>query len=193
MEAKRMKVYRILPDVNRFQSLFPEDGAVWETSLLDFDGTPKGATWHPPKVFVLQPNLIRGNFFHLCSGAIVADSVASTALLDLLERSGELLAMPYQTEDLQIVNVTECVNVLDEEQTKWVLGRSTGKRIRIEKYAFKQNRFTETALFKIPETSRSEILTIEGLKDPEDEFKFNVESKGLSGLLFQELWDSVGE
>ena len=111
-------------------------------------------------------------------------------LLDQLEQSGELLPLLCRGMDVRVVNVTQCINALDEDQTEWVYGQSTGQRIRIERYAFKSNRFIEAPLFKIPETSRSEILTIEGLKDPEDEFKFSVESKGLRGLLFQELWSS---
>jgi hypothetical protein len=185
-----MKVYRVMPDVNNFQKLFPDDDKVWQTQTLLFDGTPRGPAWQAPRVSVLEPLLAKGSFLSLTSGALVVDATACMAILGLLEACAELLPLPYKDETLQIVNVTRCVNVLDEDHTKWVLGKSTGQRIRIEKYAFKRSRLTEAPLFKIPETRRGEILTVEGLKDPEDEFKFNVESKGLSGLLFQELWDS---
>lgn len=184
-----MKVYRVVPDVSRFEKLFPDDDKVWETGLLTFDGTPKGATWQPPKVFVLEPKLSKGNFRAFAAGALVADATACLAL-ENLDEFAELLPLPYGGDILQVMNVTGCFNVLDEEKTRWVYGQSTGKPIRIAKYVFKSSRFTEVPLFKIPETCRGEILTIEGLKDPEDEFKFNVESKGLTGLLFKELWDS---
>jgi hypothetical protein len=49
--------------------------------------------------------------------------------------------------------------------------------------------FIEVPLFKIPETRRGEILTIEGMKDPEDEFKYRVESGGYEGLKFELLWE----
>lgn len=179
-----MKVYRIRPDVTQFQKLFPDDDSIWSTGMLTFDGTPKASIWCPPKVFVLKPKLKRGNFFGVAAGALVADPKACGELAFLLEVSTEMLPLPFEGQELKLINVIACVNVLDQDKT---LRSPVGKPT---KYVFKPNRFTESPLFKIPETDVCEILTIEGLKDPEDEFKFNVESRGLTGLTFEELWDS---
>lgn len=185
-----MKVFRIVPDVNKFQSLLPKDEQIWATDRLTFDGTPKLPDWVPPPMYVLEPNLKRGNFISLCPGAFVVDDAAHEALRDLLEMSGELLPIGDTSSDQFVVNVTGCFNVLDDANTKWVYGASTGAKIRIERYAFHASRFTEVPLFKIPETCRGDILTVSGLKDPEDEFKHRVESAGLTGLLFEEIWSS---
>ena len=101
------------------------------------------------------------------------------------------MPLTHEGEQFFALNVTECINVLDNESTQWVYGQSTGARIRIEQYAFHADRLTETPLFKIPETSRSEILTVEGLKDPDDEFKSRVEKMGLTGLVFEEIWSDT--
>lgn len=188
-----MKIYRVLPDVNRFQSMTPEDAQIWNSDRLTFDGLPKKKDWLPPDLFVLHPKLKKGDFFHLCPGTLVLNEGAIEILLEYLEMSGELLPVRCEGEEYTVINVTECINVLNRAETDWVYGSSTGKRIRIRNYAFYADRLTETPLFKIPETARGEILTATGLKDQEDEFKFNVESRGLKGLLFEKIWSSYGK
>ena len=104
--------------------------------------------------------------------------------------SAESVQLPFENEQFALLNVTACVNCLDQDRTEWELGKSTGKRIRIEKYAFHYDRLPESSVFKIPETRRGEILCYEGVKDPEDELKPYVESHGITGLKFTELWAS---
>jgi hypothetical protein len=53
---------------------------------------------------------------------------------------------------------------------------------------FHRNRFSESRLFKIPETYAGEILAIDLDQDPDEEFKSVVELAGLEGLDFVELW-----
>ncbi len=102
--------------------------------------------------------------------------------------AGELLPLPHRGDLFHLVNVLECVNCLDEQNTKWVLGRTTNARIRVEEYRFHANRLSESTLFKVPETALGEVLTVSGLKDPEDEFKSVVEREGLEGINFEEVW-----
>jgi hypothetical protein len=56
------------------------------------------------------------------------------------------------------------------------------------RYSFHPDRFSESPLFKIPETCRAQILLVEGFRDPEEEFRYVVEQTGLKGLVVQELW-----
>jgi len=183
-----MKVYRIRTDANNFQSFYPIDEKIWDTNLLIFDGASRKKDWIPLEVYVLQTKLKRGNFFKLCPGSLVVDKYAIDSLASFFEMSGELLPIFFDNTEYNILNVTECVNVLNQENTNWVNGQSTGKKIRIEKYSFLPERFVEVPLFKIPETCKSEILTITGIKDPDYEFKTKVEKLGLQGLIFEEIW-----
>lgn len=189
-----MKVFRLDVDVNRYRYFQPEHAEAFTSGQLMFDGRSRLADWSPPTVHVYKPKLRRPNFTNFLAGTncLVCDGVAITEVRDMLERSGELLPLPYKGEMWHVLNVTEVVNVLDEDRTEWITGRSTGKRIGIKKYAF-YNRFPETPLFKIPESSNSEILTVEGLIDPADEFKPTVERLGLEGLKFEEIWSDAGE
>lgn len=183
-----MKIYKVRLDVNHYQSFLPEEEGIWKSKILQMDCTPKADRWQPPKIYVVNPARPRGNFFRLCSGAFVADSEATEKLRDLLEMAGELLPLEHKGENVSLLNVTECMNALDEERTEWELGKTTGAKIRILRYAFKPNRLPESSIFKIPETAKGEVLAIEGRSDPEDEFKFRVERGNLKGLLFDELW-----
>ena len=183
-----MKVHRIRPDVNNYQYFMLEDANIGLTELMTFDGTPKVDTWTAPAVYIHKPRLKKGSFPDLWATAtLVVDETALEGLRDLLEMLGELLPLPYKDKLYHVLNVTECINVLDDHNTQWLYENGSGP---IKKYAFHSSRFTEAPLFKIPETCRSEILTTEGIKDPEDEFKSRVDRLGLKGLIFEEIWSS---
>jgi hypothetical protein len=185
--ALNVRVYRVHVDVDQFQSFYLAEGE----SLRDFefDGTRRTA-WNSPEVFVLYPKLRKGNFFGFpdCVGSWIIDTTVHRKLGWLLEGPAQLLPFLHQGEEFYFVNVTECINALDEKKTEWVYGKTTGEPIRIKGYVFHPSRFSEFALFKIPETCRAEILCTDGLRDPEDEFIHNVKRHGLTGLAFEELW-----
>jgi hypothetical protein len=100
------------------------------------------------------------------------------------------LPLPFANEDLHVVNVTECINVLDQDRTRWTVGATSGRRLSIESYAFHPDRLTETPLFKIPETAKTEIYTAAGLRNSNDEFKGRAEKFDLKGLIFEEIWSN---
>jgi hypothetical protein len=183
-----MKVFRVSLDSNKFQSLLPCDQAIWRTEALEMNCSPKMSAWCPPAVYVSNPRLRLGNFLHLCSGGFVTDPKGLESLRDLLEMAGELLPLPHDGFTFWLTNVLECFNCLDAEASQWVLGKTTGARVAIRRYEFFRDRFGESTLFKIPETAAGEVLTVSGMKDPEDEFKSRVEQAGLQGILFEELW-----
>lgn len=164
-----MKVYRIDEDVNHYQYLLPADASVWSTDRLTFDGTPKAEHWVPPEVYVHKPKLKRGNFFGGIVGCLLHDGTAHEKLADLFAAAGEMLPLPHEGQMFHILNVTECINALNQQHTQW--RASGGVKISIEKYVFHPNRIGESTLFKIPETCRGEVLVAERTGDPEDEFK----------------------
>lgn len=99
------------------------------------------------------------------------------------------MPLSYNGEIYTVLNVTECINCLDQQNTEWVLGKDTETNLLIKRYVFHNNRFSESDIFKIPETCKSEILVVEGRKDPRDEFMYAVESADLKGLLFEQIWE----
>jgi hypothetical protein len=183
-----MQVFKLRLNSNDYQSFLPVDGRIWETDILKMDCKRKLPDWKSPEVYIRNPTRQRGNFLHLCSGAFVVDAVGMQKLRTICEEAGEVLPLAHGRDEYFLVNVLECANCLDNNNTKWVTGKSTGVRIRIENYHFDKSRFSESTLFKIPETAASEVLCVTGFKDPADEFKSQVEALGLKGLLFEQLW-----
>ncbi len=185
-----MKVYRLRNDVNRYQHFLRDDTGD-DVVVLDPDCRPRAGTWSPPPVIVLDPFLEEGDFYQFDPGILITSPRATDVLRGELELAGELLPLPYKGKEYTVLNVTECIDCLDQEGSKW-LRTSLGEEIYPLEYSFHKHRFTESSLFKIPETHKSEILVVEGLKDPEDEFRYIVESAGLKGLIFQEIWSDEG-
>ncbi len=183
-----MEVYKIKPDVNQFQSFLPVDDAIWKTDVLKFDGNSKLQTWQPPPVYVLYPKKALGNFFRISAGAFAFDSAADEMIRGVCEMAGELLPLPYKGETYFVLNVLECIDCLDGDSSKWTL-TAGGDRIGVAKYMFYKNRFSESSIFKIPETARGELLTVSG-RDEDVEFKSIVERAGLKGILFEKVWQS---
>ena len=186
-----MNIYRLRIDVNKFQSFFLEQEDALSLDELSFNGNYRLESWSDPGVYVMHPKLKKGNFlgFGDASGTFIVDAKASDVLADLLEMSGELLPFTCQGEPFHVVNVTEVVNVLDDERTQWVYEKGSGP---VESYVFHENRLTETPLFKIPLGNSIDVFTVEGMKDPDDEFKGRVEQSGLLGLTFEKVWSSEG-
>jgi hypothetical protein len=183
-----MRVYRVRLDVNRYQFFLTERDEDALTLLMDC--TPKEDVWVPPPVFVYQPTLQAGDFYQFGGSLLITSRRATEVLEEFLEMAGELLPLPFGGEVYTVLNVTECINCLDHERTQWRLGPLTGERPGPQQYAFHPDRFSESPLFKIPETRRAEILLVEGFRDPEEEFRYVVMQAGLKGLVFEQLWDS---
>ena len=106
-----------------------------------------------------------------------------------LDPAGELLPLLYDGEKFWLFNCTECINAVNRDASEWYINPDTNKRAWVTKWAFHPERFTQS-VFSVPELSCSGILVSEECGDPKFEFKAFVESEGLTGLVFKELWDS---
>ena len=179
-----LRVYRVRQDIERYQYFLRADD---EPFILEPDCKPRAATWTPPPVFVYEPLLEDGDFYQFGDSILIASPRATEVLRGFFEEAGELLPLPHEGTQYTLLNVTLCINCLDHERSAW-LRTKAGQRVYPTRYAFHRNRFDESALFKIPETHPGEILLVEGLREPEEEFRHVVEQAGLRGLRFEELW-----
>lgn len=170
-----MKVYSVQADTTNYRRLLPADESVWDTDMLFFDCEPKAAVWKPPPLYCFNPKKKPGDFVNLRCGCLIAEPSAMSTIAGCFEMAGELLPLPFEGRVLTLLNVLECVNSLDSDRSEWEM-TAEGERVRLIKYVFHPRRFSESSLFKIPETSRAEVLAVEHECDPETEFKAAVES-----------------
>jgi hypothetical protein len=185
----KLKIYTLEFLTDTYQSLLPEDDNIWGTGLLDMDCRPKKENWKSPKVRIENPVLEKSDFLRLCVGGMVISSEKVNLLMPQLEMVGELLPIKWVEGNGYLCNILKCSNCLNHEKTEWIYGEETKKPIRITKHVFIPSLVPESTIFKIPERKATIYIT-EGIKDPEDEFKFIVESNRLSGLSFKKVWES---
>lgn len=181
-----MRVYRIENDVNHFQYFLPQRSE--DVSPLLTDCTPKGTNWISPPVYIYKPRKKAGDFYNFDWNAVITSPRATVALYSHLSEAGELLPLFYRGDQFAFLNVLQCVDCLDLHLSERQPGHYT-------KYVFRSDQLAQmqSTIFKIPQTRQSEVLVVEGLRDPEEEFRYTVEMAGLQGLLFTELWHGERE
>ena len=177
-------VYEVLFD-NSFQSLDPVDRRAFlaeRRRSWKFDGYPVEDSWRPLDVYFRRPTLKKPDIWQLVD-TLAFEPQARRIVQGCLDESGEQLALPFEDRELTVLNVTYVIDCLDQEQS------SINPKLSamIYDYVFHPDRL-DYSLFKIPETRWGQILTVEGLASPEDEFKPLVERHGLKGLKFKKLY-----
>jgi len=184
-----MKVFRAVPQFNDFQYLLLADSESTGSDQFRFDCTPI-SDWRTLAVFSFKPKLMAGDFwgFEMLRSTWATTAPATEKLREFLVMAGQFLPVAFESNEFSVINVTECINCLDTTNTEWIHEKSSGRPIRIAKYAFHPDRMSESSIFKIPETAKSEILCYEGLKDSADEFKGFVEANHMTGIRFEEVW-----
>lgn len=182
-----MKIYKIEHDVERYQSLYPEDDK--DMDMLFFGGIRKAESWKAPRMYCLNPLLERPDFWYTNPGVVIAGASAIEQVRTIFEMAGELLEFPFEGENLTVLNVVECINALNPDRSEWLL-TADGQRAAPIRYAFYEKRIGESSIFKIPETRFADVFCAEWEGDPETEFKAAVEHHQLTGLIFKEMWAS---
>ncbi len=182
-----MKIYKIVSNVSDYQRIMPTDDSEY-SNTLSFDCETKEEVWNPIDMYVFNSKKKKGNFYSLGGiGALAFDEKVLDIMQTIFEMAGEILPVNVGKEVLYILNVLECVNALDDSNTKFSI-YPDGTRGRILSYSFHADRISESCLYKIPETSKVDVLTYSGIKDPEDEFYSLYFEHKLKGLIFEEIY-----
>lgn len=185
-----MKVYKIDHDVSKYRALCNLEDDKGSTPSITLDGSSLRDNWSEISLYSLHPKRPSPDFWHLwhISGGTAVAGALSNNVLEIIQQSAELLPLKYDNVELKLVNIVECIDVLNIDQCIWKPNlRLIGEPLR---YVFHANRFTENSLFKIPETCRSSFYALERDGDPISEFKASVEAHKLKGLKFTEIWSS---
>jgi hypothetical protein len=183
-----IKVFRIEPDFG-YQTFFTSDPDGPESAVKEYDlGTgPMLSNWTPLPLFEDRPERAIGNFAHCWGGGFIVDRKASTVLERLLENVSELLPLEnYKGNNYYLLNAFNCIDCLDEQKTKWRVGKIHGTRFAIDEYQFFSERLIDSTIFRIPR--QIDLFTTTGHENADSEFKTVVERKKLTGLTFKEIW-----
>jgi hypothetical protein len=186
-----MKVFQISSDVNYYLWLMPD---VTDSEILQyttFNCTKRLGIWTAPSISIYEKSALEGDFAYYTPGALVASPRSIRSITPFFENAGELLPFWCEGDEYTLLNVTTCGDALDHEKTEWYRA-GDGSKVSIKKYSFREDQLAmlRSSIFKIPETCEGSVLTWEENGNPETEFKAFVEVNGLTGLLFEELWDS---
>jgi hypothetical protein len=184
-----VKVFRIKSDVNNYQWLVPNVPDSEILGYTTFDCRSRSSQWNQPPLSLLDSRGKAGAFVHYDPGVLVANPQTARKVRHFFQQSGELLPLWFDGDEYTILNVLTCIDSLDHSKTEWLLD-ADGSKVEILKYSFDAAKLLGPSIFKIPETCRGSVLTSEVSHSPDLEFKAYVEHYGLSGLLFEELWDS---
>ncbi len=78
---------------------------------------------------------------------------------------------------VNVINVNDCVNY---DESDFVRFKSSGRIMRIDKFAFHKNKIMNIELFKIPDENKTYPFVTEGLKNI-------IKENGLNGFRFELL------
>lgn len=186
-----MKIFSVDVDVEKYQWAMPADDSRPDyLDLMTFECRKKKDLWIDQDWFVFNPKLEEGDFYFIDSGVLAfSEKVHDSDLGSLIAMAGEVLPIRIGGKSAYILNVLECCNALNEKETIWNVDNPESPLL-IEKYAFYEDRITESTIFKIPQTAAVRVLTYCDVKDPEDEFYYLYQSLGFTGLEFECLYSS---
>jgi hypothetical protein len=180
-----MNIYFLRADVNNYKSIiYTDDDDIIEFNRR-FNGAPLKKTWTSQYMFRFARNpriLIKGDTPGLSTHIPVFSSRAVTAVMDLLQDSGELLPIVCDDEYYSIFNVTRVVDALDEPKSKLRLF-SDGKIMDIDRHAFFPEKLKGIHIFKIPQSVLMDVFIT-------DTFVDIVKTAGLKGFEFRPVWSS---
>jgi hypothetical protein len=182
---RQMRIFRLVHDSNSFQFLLPQRERDGEF-LYTFDGNSRINGWQPPLMKCYKKRgLKKGSFYQFSGGVIIVDQLT----LDILGREdfdkvGEILPLECEGSLFHLVNITRVVDCLDMLGSEWEGGEpDEGELVH---YSFDVEKLTADGLFKIPQTSLTEILLAESVQSATT-FRSRVEQFNLKGILFEEI------
>ena len=167
-----------------FELCHPDRQEDFETLNVTIDGTPRQGTWLSPPMRLIREDqgqtLAESDSPWLGSHALIFRQQAIRELEALLLSYGELLPVACSEPNLVIFNATRVLDALDE-QASGLLRFSSGRIMRITRYAFRPDIVSGIDLFKIPSLRVSPTFVSE-------RFVSRVQAAGLRGLVFDKVW-----
>jgi len=172
---------------------------------LELNGRAWGNAWDPPPVRLYSdhdresPEADFSGVVPVSEGAFAVrpEAFRHQDLEMFLGLAGELLPLPYDGREFKLLNVTDCVDALDWDQTikkaTGIEGAGYPRSTNIDQPRFHLDRL-RGQIFKIPEHATSTIYYWErSTDDPSEQFRRSCERTGLTGLRFQPIYSTPAD
>lgn len=186
-----MKIYRL--DTDRENYLiwdYAEDYSDDYVSARHFKGKPMKDYWKVHKLIIsslLSKKEKKRRKLGDISGIWGSPQLSLNArlcLYDLIKDYGEFLPVDTEVGDYEYFNVTKVIDAFNRDKAKFTYF-PTGGEYQTLKYSFYPDRISGIPIFKV-DSKLYEIFVNE-------EFKQRYEKCGLTGAIFEEVWDSEKE
>lgn len=122
-----------------------------------------------------------GDVYPVEVSAVVVNERCFNIIKPYIQGAVQVLNAKRETQQLFALNVTEIRDCLDREKSKLKLFSSSGRIMRIEKYAFRREMLRNAFIFKIPEEVHTHPYVT-------DDFKNLIEQNGIKGFKFVLVW-----
>lgn len=186
-----MEIFKIVGD-DGFNVVSPV-GEDYSVSM--FDGTPLADDWHPIDIEVVRPEdgCEDSDCPHWFPGVLVFSERAWKQMSGCVG-SDEVEVLPLRTKpnrhgfeyDYCLVNVIKVVECLDQKRSQVTRYPSSGRIMRIDRYAFDINKLEGVSVFKIPEQLTTAIFVT-------GPFVQRYRSTELEGLAFERVFPVAQE
>jgi len=175
-------MWYVLPDADTYRSLRSSGvhpGVLLDLAELFRDGKAIGAKWNPPEVQLWEEAGEQAKpmgQFPAFGGFFVIDQTALEILRPVIQSTIiEALPLPCSIEGLSVLNIQR-VDCIDHSRAE-LKYFSSGRIMRVSKFAFVQTNLKGKHLFRLGEESFLKVFA-------DDIFKHAVEKNGLHGLRF---------
>lgn len=179
-----MKVGLLLAEGSQYQNLKPIRESDWPVLLSFNKGASLADTWTPVPVEGVSYGdkaLPVSDFPLLAPNLPVFSQRAVNALMDCLERHGEVLPLLSDGPEYHAFNCMKTTDSLDTERS--VITRfPSGGIMSIDRYHFFEHKLAEIEVFRLPDRSANVFVT--------DAFARRVRQCGLTGFRIPVVWDS---
>ena len=110
----------------------------------------------------------------------IINEKAYKILYPYLKNHSQIFRLKNENKIFYVINVIDVIDCLDYEKSELKLFPSSGRVMRVIKYAFRTEKLKNATIFKLPEFPN-------GISYVTEEFKKIVEENNITGFKFKEL------
>ncbi len=183
MNASALAIYVPIGSAN-CELCQPVNESDFETISRLVDGTPRSDEWRPIEMAIIREDegrpLVESDAPWFGSDALMLRPSATTVLLDILRRSGELLTLRSRDAQLCVLNPRRVGDALDVEASSLTRFKD-GRIMSIDRFAFRADVVRGIDAFKISDLRVSPTFVSQQFVDA-------WRGAGLRGIDFQLKW-----